>query len=80
MCCWIRELEGLTTFSLIANICIVFSLSVILYEMLYQLSYGEGDEKAVIRTKSLDPFNFGKFPLYFGTAVYAFEGIGMVRW
>jgi proton-coupled amino acid transporter len=80
VCCWIRELEGLTTFSLIANICIVFSLAVIFYEMVYQLSHREGAERAAIWDKSrmLHPVNFKQFPLYFGSAVYAFEGIGMV--
>ncbi|CAI8057910.1 Proton-coupled amino acid transporter 1 [Geodia barretti] len=78
VCCWIRELEGLTMFSLVANICILFSLVVILYEMVYQLSVGEGDEEAAIRRKSLTAFNLKSLPLYFGSAVYAFEGIGMV--
>ena len=65
-------------FSLVANICILFSLVVILYEMVYQLSVGEGDEEAAIRRKSLAAFNLKSIPLYFGSAVYAFEGIGMV--
>ena len=78
VCCWIRELEGLTVFSLIANLCLVFSLAAILYEMLYQLSYGEGDEEAAVRRGKLHAFNIAHFPLYFGSAVYAFEGIGVV--
>ena len=80
VCCWIRELEGLTMFSLIANICIVFSLAVIFYELLYQLFSDDGEEMAAIRRDpdSLSPLTFKTFPLYFGSAVYAFEGIGVV--
>ena len=64
--------------SLVANLCILFSLAVIFYEIVYQLSAGEGDEAAAIRSKSLSAVDFAKLPLYFGTAVYAFEGIGVV--
>lgn len=33
--CWIRNLEELALFSLIANLCILFSLVVIFYEEIY---------------------------------------------
>lgn len=78
MCCWIRELEELTPFSLIANLCIFLSLGVIFYEIAYQM-YGKGVEIAAVRTEHLKAINFAKLPLFFGTAVYAFEGIGVVR-
>ena len=78
VCCWIRELEGLTMLSLVANLCIVLALIVILYEMLFQLTDGEGEEKAAIRRESLPAADLTNFPLYFGSAVYAFEGIGVV--
>ena len=32
---WIQNLEELTPFSLVANMCIVFCLAVILYEWIY---------------------------------------------
>ena len=79
ICSWIRELESLTPFSLIANVCTVFSLAVIFYEILYQLIAKDGQEMAAIRRGSLSAYNLKSFPLYFGTAVYAFEGIGVVR-
>ena len=33
--CWIRNLESLSPFSLVANLCIFFSLGVIFYEEIY---------------------------------------------
>ena len=78
VCCWIRELEGLTMLSLVANLCIVFALIVILYEILFQLTVGEDEEKAAIRRESLAAADLTNFPLFFGSAVYAFEGIGVV--
>jgi amino acid permease len=33
--CWIRNLESLSPFSLVANLCILLSLAVIFYEEIY---------------------------------------------
>ena len=33
--CWIRNLEDLTPFSTVANICILLSLAIILYQEIY---------------------------------------------
>lgn len=33
--CWIRNLESLSPFSLVANLCIIFCLAVIFYEEIY---------------------------------------------
>lgn len=79
VCCWIRDLDTLTPFSLIANMCIIFSLVVILYEIIYELTSENPDEEASIREEPLAIATAATFPLYFGTVVYAFEGIGMVR-
>ena len=65
-------------FSLVANLCIAFSLAVIFYEMIFLLTEGEGERVAAVRRYSLLPVNIGGVPLYFGSAVYAFEGIGVV--
>ena len=79
LCCWIRDLDTLTPFSLIANLCIVFSIVVILYEITYELTSENPDEEASIRQEPLAIASGATFALYFGTVVYAFEGIGMVR-
>jgi proton-coupled amino acid transporter len=66
----LRQLKYLAPFSLIANILTFFGLIVILqycFRNLHDVS-------------SLPAFNnFKGLALYFGTAIYAFEGIGVVR-
>lgn len=74
---WIRNLDTLASFSSIANICIVFSLLVILYEEFYRFTTGSEASKAAVRVVSLPYVTPETLPLFFGTAVYAYEGIGV---
>jgi len=79
--CWIRNLDELTPFSTIANLCILFSLAVILYEEIYQLFVSSNtDEMAKIRTNALylGPSSIISLAFYFGGIMYSFEGIGVV--
>ena len=76
---WIRNLDTLAIFSTIANLCIVFSLIVIFYEEVYRFTTDYPPEKAAIKTESLYLLpTLVSLPLFFGTAVYAYEGIGAV--
>ena len=81
---WIRNLDDLTVFSTIANLCILFGLGVIVYEEFYQLLVQDPydpNEMAAIRRPDGDIqyFAYKTLPLYFGFVVLSFEGIGMVR-
>lgn len=57
--CWIRNLEALSPFSLVANLCILFSLLVIFYEEIYSFALhplSAPDEHAVVLTSELTDF------------------------
>ena len=74
--CWIRNLDSLAPLATVANICIIFGLAVILYDCFYLV----GKHKAAVNTVGVDAVMLGgsAIPLFFGNAVYAFEGIGVV--
>ena len=74
--CWIRNLDSLAPLAAVANICIIFGLAVILYDCFYLI----GEHKAAVNTSGVDTVILGgtAIPLFFGNAVYAFEGIGVV--
>lgn len=68
--CMVRNLKYLTPFSTFANVMMAVGVSAVVYEA----------------TQGLPPVTTREYvaswqslPLYFGTAVYAFEGIGLVR-
>lgn len=67
--CMVRNLKYLTPFSTIANIFMACGLAAVLY-------------KATQDLPSISSRNYiadwHQLPLYFGTAVYSFEGIGLV--
>ncbi len=78
---WIRNLDDLTSTSMVANVAILFSLAVIVYEVFYQLAVQDPDdpERAAIRDGDINYYRVDiSLALYFGAIVYAFEGIGMV--
>ena len=65
----IRNLKYLSPISMLANILQFIGLIIIFYYVLQDIPY-TWDRKAFA--------SWGQLPLYFGTAIYAFEGIGVV--
>ncbi|XKL67358.1 hypothetical protein PGB90_002849 [Kerria lacca] len=66
---FIKSLKYLTPASLIASILTISGLSIIFFYLLQGLP----------RTSTVNAFNsLSTLPLYFGTAIYAFEGISLV--
>ena len=84
VCCWIRNWDDLASFSMIGNLCIVFSLIVIVGEEIHLLVSNDPANMAAIKNNATNmTVHFGPEPvlglaLYFGSVVYAFEGIGVV--
>ncbi|KAL4717538.1 hypothetical protein ACJJTC_000687 [Scirpophaga incertulas] len=69
LACMVRNLKYLTPFSTIANVMMAVGVSVVVYEAAQDLpSVSSRDYIA----------SWQQLPLYFGTAIYAFEGIGLV--
>ena len=73
---WIRNLDNLAPLSTLANMCLIVGLAVILYDEIYRL---------VTSGSSAVPVASGKvknivlsLALFFGNAIFAFEGIGVV--
>ena len=76
--CWIRNLDSLAPLATVANLCILFGLGVILFDIIHLMDERKAAvfehpsvEKAVVTITAL--------AVFFGNAVYAFEGIGVVR-
>jgi len=67
--CWIRDLKYLVPLSLFANIAMVVGICVTLY-------YITQDLPAPSTREYIAPWS--RIPLFFGTVIYAFEGIGLV--
>lgn len=76
---WIRDLDQLSYFSMLANLAILFSLGVIFYDEIYRLTTSNASYQAQIRTTNL-PESTGAISVatFLGSAVFAFEGIGVV--
>ena len=76
--CWIRNLDALAPLSTVANLCIIFGLVVILYDCFHRI--GEGEAAVNGRDGGVSAIVLGgtAIPVFFGNAVYAFEGIGVV--
>jgi len=76
--CWIRNLDALAPLATVANLCILFGLGVILFDVIHLMDERKaaifqhpGVKEAVVTGTAL--------PVFFGNAIYAFEGIGVVR-
>ncbi|XP_049827068.1 proton-coupled amino acid transporter 1-like isoform X2 [Schistocerca gregaria] len=68
--CWIRSLKFLVPVSLLANVLTVAGLVATLYCLSIDLPSPSERQLAV--------FSWSQLPLFIGTAIYAFEGIGLV--
>ncbi len=77
---WIRNLDNLAPLSLIANVGIFFGIFVIVCDEIYKLTTSGPDSAAVLQTDSnLVPYGtFISTCVFFGNAMYSFEGIGVV--
>ena len=67
--CWIRDLKILTPFSMMANVLIIVGMVITFIYLLHDLP-PISERKAFA--------SWSQLPLYFGTTIYAFEGIGVV--
>jgi Transmembrane amino acid transporter protein. len=67
--CWIRDLKYLVPLSLFANFAMTVGIGVTLYYVTQELP-------APSTREYIAPWS--RLPLFFGTAIYAFEGIGLV--
>jgi proton-coupled amino acid transporter len=67
--CWIRDLKYLVPLSLFANFAMVVGISVTLYYITQELPAPSTREYIA---------HWSTLPLFFGTVIYAFEGIGLV--
>lgn len=66
----VLNLKYLAIFSTIANICIGIGIAVVLYYVFQDLPTDLSDRKLI--------GDINTIPLYFGSAIYAFEGISLV--
>ena len=67
--CWIRDLKYLVPLSLFANFAMIVCISVTLYYITQELP-------APSSRDYIAPWS--RIPLFFGSVIYAFEGIGLV--
>ena len=73
---WIRNLDSLAPFSMFANLCTIVGLIMIVYAEVTKLVHSEASVE--IHTKDLKQFHVAGLALFFGNAVFSFEGIGVV--
>ena len=69
--CLIRDLKILAPFSTFANFLMISSMLVILYELFF-----DGSLKPISKLDLVAPYY--DWPIYFSSAIYAFEGISLV--
>ncbi|XP_071951038.1 proton-coupled amino acid transporter 1-like [Antedon mediterranea] len=70
--CYIRELDDLAIFSMIANVLLIAGIAII-YEYMFT-HLGECQPVSDLPLVA----DVSQWPIFFGTAIYAFEGIGVV--
>ena len=70
--CWLRSFKYLAYVSMASNVFLVFALFIIVIYCFK--NHGEHPELS----ENLNYFNFGAIPLFFGVAVFDFEGNGVV--
>ena len=76
---WIRDLDQLSYYSMMANVALLFSLIVIFYDEIFRLITPDPAYTAKIRTDRLPAIKgVVSVATFLGGAVYAFEGIGVV--
>ncbi|GAB9467670.1 hypothetical protein Gpo141_00005007 [Globisporangium polare] len=69
---WVRTLKRITPFSSLANVAVVSGIAIVFY---YSLDYYANPTKPRIEPIHVD---WTAFPEFYGTAVYSFEGIGLI--
>ena len=75
VCSWIRNLDQIASFSTVANLCILFSLTVILYDEVEMFATSRA---AVLYKEGVELASFAGLPLFFGSAAFAYNSIGVV--
>ena len=75
VCSWIRNLDELVPLSTMANLCILFSLSVILYDELDEFATSRA---AVLHKGGVELAAFPGLPLFFGNLAFAFDAIPLI--
>ncbi|KUF87442.1 WRKY transcription factor 19 [Phytophthora nicotianae] len=72
MLSWVRTLRRITPFSGLANFAVLSGIAIVFY---YSIDYWEHPRKPREPTVLVD---WSQIPEFYGTAVYSFEGIGLV--
>ena len=75
VCSWIRNLDDLVFLSIAANLCILFSLIVILYD---EVDMFATSRAAVLHKGGVEMASFAGLPLFFGSAAYVYNIGGVV--
>ncbi|KAF0695827.1 Aste57867_13347 [Aphanomyces stellatus] len=72
---WIRSLHSITPFSAFANCAVLLGISIVFY---YSAIYVAAPTTATVAPVASSDFTWARLPAFYGTAVYSFEGIGLV--
>ncbi|KAL9656107.1 hypothetical protein ABK040_007725 [Willaertia magna] len=72
--CLIRNLKHLSIFSIISEITLIIGCLIVVYYSIVKIV----TEPFPGDSRNLQPFNFERFPTFFGICLFAFEGIGLV--